>query len=241
MRPSPLVLAEWMTEALRPSTCSSTLAGSGPRALPWATTLIPAAMASSAHWIIVGPATALRTKASNLFWARASWHCAICACGSELASNRVTLTWPSASATSWAARMITSSTGLAWMATKCAISSVSPSAGAAAVSSVAGASVAGAPVVASVAAVPGVVSSPAASSSSPPHDAATSARTAKVPSIIRPNGPGRVRMAASLRGISDDPFSTTHHPLRCVGSMYEVPSAGCPAVYSLVTNRLSEM
>src|ERR1700678_2785603 len=74
---SPLVRASCTTEAESPGTCRVAIFGSGPSALPIATTGMPAAIAASAHFISGGPATGRSAKALNRFDAIASLQLAI--------------------------------------------------------------------------------------------------------------------------------------------------------------------
>src|SRR3954466_12433975 len=81
---------------------------------------MPAAIAARAQGRSGGPDTALRTKASYFLDAIASWQLASSRCTSLLESNVVTVALL-ALPVSLALLMITCSTGLAWIATKCAM------------------------------------------------------------------------------------------------------------------------
>src|SRR4029453_18318354 len=115
----PLVVESVTAEPTMPSTCGSVVC-LGPSAVPWTTTGMPAAIAARAHGMSGGPETALSTNASYFFEAIASWQLASSRCTPFLESEVVTvalLAFP----VSLALLMITCSTGLAWIATKCAM------------------------------------------------------------------------------------------------------------------------
>src|ERR671931_729784 len=116
---TPLVVERVTAEPTMPGTCGSVVCF-GPSAVPCTTTGMPASIACLAHEINGGPETALRMKASYFLEAIASWQLASSRCTSLLESKVVTVALL-ALAVSFALLMITCSTGLAWMATKCAM------------------------------------------------------------------------------------------------------------------------
>src|SRR3954449_8695124 len=116
---TPLVVDRVIEEPTIPGTWGSVVC-LGPRAVPCTTTGMPAAIAARAHGMSGGPDTAFRMKASYFFDAIASWQLASSRCTSLLESNVVTVALL-ALPVSLALLMITCSTGLAWMATKCAM------------------------------------------------------------------------------------------------------------------------
>src|SRR4051812_35525321 len=116
---TPLVVDRVIEEPTIPGTWGSVVC-LGPSAVPWTTTGMPAAIAARAHGMSGGPDTALRMKASYFLEAIASWQLASSRWTSLLESKVVTVALL-AFAVSLALLMITCSTGLAWIATKCAM------------------------------------------------------------------------------------------------------------------------
>src|SRR3954470_5254752 len=116
---TPLVVDRVIEEPTIPGTWGSVVC-LGPSAVPCTTTGMPAAIAARAQGMSGGPETALRMKASYFFDAMASWQLASSRWTSLLESKVVTVALL-ALPVSLALLMITCSTGLAWMATKCAM------------------------------------------------------------------------------------------------------------------------
>src|SRR5262245_18518886 len=116
---TPLVVDSVTAVPTMPGTCGAVVCF-GPSAVPCTTTGMPASMACRAHGMSGGPDTALRTNASYFLDAIASWQLASSRWTSLFESNVVTDAL-FAAAVALALLMITCSTGLAWIATKCAM------------------------------------------------------------------------------------------------------------------------
>src|SRR5215467_6007849 len=116
---TPLVVDSVTAEPTIPGSCGAVVC-LGPSAVPWTTTGMPADIACLAQEISGGPDTALSTNASYFLEAIASWQLASSRWTSLLESNVVTEAL-FAFAVASALLMITCSTGLAWIATKCAM------------------------------------------------------------------------------------------------------------------------